>query len=144
MIEFDVEQVSGGWLTTRTPDDVLLTVETDAESDTFSIGLSEVLELYGYVVHERPCDLVVGTGKFVEIEPSNDAIRFSVGGIDVETTFEMLQKGLEPSLQAIFQQKDQYGDVERRDDQLRHVRNTLEDEGVPVDVGTLYESLVRE
>lgn len=141
MIEFQIEKVWDGWLTIQTPDDVDITIKTDSESDTFAVALSDLLELYGYAVHEKPGSLLVGTGTFVELEITNGGVRFQKYRIDVETTFEDLRTGLEPALKAIFRHKDEQDDTEIREEQLGHVQQNLEKEGVGFDVEALYDSL---
>lgn len=144
MIEFQVEKIWNGWLTIQTPDDIDVTIKTETASDTFTVALSDLLELYGHAVHEKPGELLIGTGTVIEIEKSGGGVRLRKHRIDVETTFEDLRTSLAPALATIFRHKDQQGDTDIREEQLGYVQQKLDERGIPVDVVGLYQSLAEE
>lgn len=139
MIQFELENEWGGWDHAAIPDDMEITVRTADSDKRAEISLVALLELYGHVLHRKQCDIVIGTGDFIEIVRKNDRILFRTPPLDIQTTFEELEANLEPLIREVFKAKDDRTGVESRDEQLEYVQKKLEKKGIRYDLTVLYQ-----
>ena len=144
MIEFKLDSEWGGWSHAAIPDDVEMTIRTSDTTHHMEISLTSLMELYGYVVHEKECDMVVGTGDFIEIIAENGYVRFRKPPLNIRTTFEELEDKLELLLRDVFEAKDNREHVGNREEQLESTQRKLQKKEIEYDVKKLYRRLVSE
>ncbi|MFC7079372.1 hypothetical protein [Halorussus caseinilyticus] len=74
MIDFELEDEWDGWSGIAIPDDMSVQLRTVNTTHEMHISLLKLLELYGYSVHQKPCQLTVGTGSSIEIVDENEYV----------------------------------------------------------------------
>lgn len=147
-MEFDLNKVWGGWKHTQTPDNLKITLRTNQTEHRMFASLSELLELYGRIIHKVEGDMTIGTGQFIELknadfssEDSDEWLRFRKPPIEIVVESNEMKGSLENLLTEVFEAHDQANDDKQRQEQLRLVESRLKDKGVGYDVIQLYERL---
>ncbi|MFC4549693.1 MULTISPECIES: hypothetical protein [Halorussus] len=141
MIKFDLENEWDGWSGIGIPDDLTVKIRTASESHVLETSLMGLFELYGYVLHEEPGELLVGTGSTIRIIGDDSGVIFEANRLSVQTTFGELRENLKQLLREVFAAKDVREGPDEREDAIRYAEKQVHDKGIGYDVGVLYEQL---
>lgn len=140
-IDLTLRDVYAGWEDVATPDDLEIVLETYNTTHIMHASLREILRLYYYTSKERACNLGIGTGQTIEIEPHEGHIRLKKSPLDVVTTFENVRSEIESILSDVFDEKDKVSSESSRDEQLSYLHRHLVDQNENIDLQRLYEKL---
>lgn len=144
MIEFELESEWGGWDHISIPDDMEVVLRTSNTEHHMQISLASLLELYGHVVHRQSCDMVVGTGDFIEITLENDHVQFRKPPLTIRTTFEELETSLESLIKEAFKEKSDREDTGSRAEAIRSAQMKTKEKGIGYDIEELYTKLMED
>lgn len=140
-VDFQLDYVHLGWEGSSLSDDLTIVLNANGTSHTMSAALRELLRLYYYADRREFCDLPIGTGQSIHIEPNDGGIRLRKPPLDIVTTFETLEESLVALLSEIFTEKDTMSDETTREEQLRYLQRYLTGKDEGVDVEELYSRL---
>jgi hypothetical protein len=144
MIDFELEDVAGGWDQARfgPSDQVDYVVRTDAGAVASYDSVHTLLKLYDLARIERASHPRFLGFEVRELGPDG-AIAVGIHGHRAETTYAELRAAMEPFLAELFRALDEesVGGAPERED---HVAAIVESDEVLVDLAELYERLTAE
>lgn len=144
MITIELQSVSGGWDTVKTPDDVDFELRKEDERHDLWASIQELLELYVRLRQGESGEVLLGSTAFATVDANRDRVQFRTRGATVEAPIAEGRAALERLLKSIISKKNAMGPTEKRDERLDSIERHLERKGIECDVSTVYEELLGE